>query len=171
MTYHLDYNAMNKFIEEHNRLIDSYKKYSESEEFKKQEAIRKELMKKHQEKMYERAEMLRKKEQQKEQEEEELRKNQLELSRIALENARIENERLKNTPTIQESREQILKNLLAQLQERQLDINLQSLPYSRADMLKMLEESELFNGLSDDQFATFFKAQRLCKLRRGRPIK
>jgi len=94
-----------------------------------------------------------------------------ELLDLQLENAWRENERLKTAPTIQEQREQILKKLLTELQSTKPDINLQSLPYSRADMLKMLEEYELFNGLSNSQFDDFFTEQKLCKLRRGRPVK
>ncbi len=90
-----------------------------------------------------------------------------ELLELQLENARLENERLKNVPTIQEQREHVLKNLLAELQTKQPDINLQSLPYSREDMFKMLESHELFYGLSVDAFEKFFKQQKLCKLRRG----
>jgi len=94
-----------------------------------------------------------------------------ELLDLQLENARLENARLQRVPSIQEQREHILKNLLTELQTKQPDINLQSLPYSRADMLKILGEYELFNGLSNSQFDDFFTEQKLCKLRRGRPVK
>lgn len=108
--------------------------------------------------------------------------NQLELSRIELEKSKKSNS-LEQKPeyfnnqqliaiTTQQQREQVLNALLNELQTKQPSLNLQLLPFNRSDMLKMLaDKSELFEGLSDSQFDKFFKAQKLCKLRRGRPIK
>jgi hypothetical protein len=72
---------------------------------------------------------------------------------------------------IQQERELVLKKVLFKLKEIQPDINFQALPYSRVDMLKILEVSELFKGISEYQFKIFFEAQKLCRLRKGRPRK
>lgn len=78
------------------------------------------------------------------------------------------NQPSKNT---QQDREILLKKLLDELQDKNPGLNLNRLPYSREDMQKMLEQNESFYGLSNRTFDTFFKAQKLCKLQRGRPRK
>lgn len=66
------------------------------------------------------------------------------------------------------AREQVLADWLKNYQAKNPHINIQSLPFDKDYMFKLLaEKNELFHGLSLSSFNRFWNQQKLCKVSCG----
>lgn len=77
---------------------------------------------------------------------------------------------------VQQDRENALRRWLDMLEKNDkangLSFNLMNLPYPKRKIMAALQEIEpkLFDDMSNDQFGTFWRNQKICKLKSGKPL-